>query len=209
MESRHINGMLMFSLLKDRHLSVYGWAGYFPPFSQTVMELARRGRGDEVCAELAKLWPDCLLLIDRRHPVRASERFAAAAPPHHLTSTPDGPFVNYPGIFSRGAEVVDRDDRLVLMRLRPAPAATNHIKLFRSDFGRRLPRLRATLAAEQETTLRVRYNGAPLGTLRLAAGERRDWSARIDPRQLDATDPNRIVFDGGAPFSLSDFRLTE
>ena len=209
MESRHINGMLMFSLLKDRHLSVYGWAGYFPPFSQTVMEHARRGRGDEACAELAKLWPDCLLLIDRRHPVRANDRFVAAAPPHHLTSTPDGHFVNYPGIFSRGAEVIDQDDRLVLMRLRPAPAATNHVKLFRSDFGRRQPLLRATLTAGQATTLRVRFNGAHLETFRLAAGERRDWSTPIDPRRLAATEPNRIVFDGEFPFSLSDFRLTE
>ena len=209
MESRHVNGMLMFSLLKDRHLSVYGWAGYFPPYSQTVMEHARRGRGDDVCAELAKLWPDCLLLIDRRHPVRASGRFAAAAPPHHLTATPDGPFVNYPGIFSRGAEIIDQDHRLVLMRLRPAPAATNHVRLFRSDFGRRLPTLRATLASGRETTLRVGFNGAPLETLRLAAGERRDWSARLDPRRLAATDPNAIVFEGDAPFSLSGFRLTE
>ena len=77
------------------------------------------------------------------------------------------------------------------------------------DFGRRLPMLRASLASGLATTLRVRFNGTHLDTFRLAAGERREWSAPIDPRRLAATEPNRIVFDGEFPFSLSDFRLTE
>lgn len=209
MFSRHINGMLMFSLLKDRHLSVYGWAGYFPPYSRTVMEHTRRGHGDETCAELAKLWPECLLLIDLKHPVPASKRFAAAAPPHHLTVTPDGPFVNYQGIFRRGAEVIDQDDRLSLMQLRPAPAATNHVRMFRSDFGRRLPTLRATLEAASETTISVQFNDTHLETLRLAAGERRDWSAHLDPRRLSASAPNTVAFEGNATFLLVDFHLTE
>ena len=95
------------------------------------------------------------------------------------------------------------------MQLRPAPAATNHVRMFRSDFGRRLPTLRATLEAASETTISVQFNDTHLETLRLAAGERRDWSAHLDPRRLSASAPNTVAFEGNATFLLVDFHLTE
>lgn len=207
MGNRMDDGMLMFGLLKDRHLSVYGWAGFFPAFSQRVMKQAERGDAAAVAALLAQLWPDCLLWIDRSRRVEAKPSFVAAHPPYYVTPGAAGDTVDYTGMFSDFAREIDRDERFSLMQLKPPPPDIQAAKLLRSDQVRRLPVARARFRAAQSGRLDATFNGRPLPSAMLVAGEAVTWSAGLEAQRLERASYNRLAFTSAVPFAVEAFQL--
>ncbi len=207
MGNRVWDGTTMYGLLKDRHLSIYGWAGFFPKFSFLVKRRLDYGEIPQVASMLHQVWPEVLLWIDRSHTVMAHPSFVAATPEYYTKKRDGGYVVDYPGMFSTHATEIDRDDRFTLMALQAPPAATNIQKIFRSDFVRRLPLAQATLLATTDTTVTVTFNHDRLPSVELKGGQPCTWFGNLHNLKLADPDFNTLVFQAAEPLLVSDFKL--
>lgn len=206
MGDRMDEGMRMFGLLRDRHLSVYAWGGFIPSYTYGIREAVKHLQVERIHAGLSILWPDCLLLVDRTVHLPASEASPRRFPEYPVASEA-GMGIDFVGLLGRVATPIDQDGRYTLMRLAPAAPAARHLRLFRADMGRRSPIVEATVTSERPGRLTVTLNGQPLAT-RQVEGGRAVFRHELDPRHLRRSGYNALAFElDGAPFSLETFAL--
>lgn len=219
--TRMLEGMRMFSLLKDDFPYVYVWGGYFPPFAQGIADHFQHNERSAWHADLASIHPEVLVLADRPRkavllpdyePFDPAETPEGGIPGEHLTLR-----VDWERWMAPVAVPVARDKRFTLYRLKPLPPAPRAVKRFRSDVGRLNPLLEADLLFEGPAApVAVSLNGHPLGgfspdgagtvriRLDLAGVPRKVWSKSA---------PNELAFSAGdgtgeAPaFSVARFSM--
>ena len=234
MGPRDAEGARMFSLLKGDWFSVYAWGGFFPPWSVRVQELASRFDAEGLRHELAKLFPEALVVADAAEPVRIDRPAAPLPPGAVLRETEPGrvALVDWETILAPVAALRDRDGRFLLFDLKPEPPAPEVEKLFRSDVARMNPVVRAVVEAAPGTAVSVSLNGravplsmrSPSGGGPLAGADRtasafampdggaKDLSFAFGPdalRALEKAAPDSLVFrsEDGTPISVRSFRL--
>lgn len=203
MGNRTYDGMTMFTILKDRFNAFYAWCGYVPPATEAVCDAVRFGDYRSACAELATLWPECLILIDRSKTTDASRAYAESLP-SHVFSHAGRTIVDYQAALSGEADVIESDERFTLLALRPTRPAERFTKKFRTDFATRLPVSRFSLSPGARV-LTVSLNGHALDGVH-ASGEGA-FSVALPHRFLARTGCNEleIVLDKEA--SLTSFCL--
>ena len=192
MDDRYRESMRMFALLRERHLSVYGWGGFRPLYARKIQAAVGNHDAARVHALLANIWPETLLLIDGHDPAVAGagsrERFPAFVRPA-ATNLPS----DLVGLYTEVAEVVDQDDTYTLMRLKPPAPARLAPRIFRSDLARRLPVAQATLRAEAPTTVIVTLNRQWVWTATATPGGA-PFQCRLPPDALTRSIFNELDF---------------
>ncbi|MBQ7251637.1 MAG: hypothetical protein IJS32_03440 [Kiritimatiellae bacterium] len=202
--TRNLEGMRMFSLLKDDFPYVYVWGGYFPPFAQGITDAFRKNDRDSWHADLASIYPEVLVLADRPRKMFLMEGFRPFDPAETPEGGPDGGMtlrVDWEKWLAPVAVPVSRDKRFTLFRLKPRPPAPTAVKRFRSDVGRRNPVVEADLAFDGPAApVSVALNGFAMGEhapdgdgtvrirLDLASVPRKVWSKSV---------PNELAFAAG------------
>lgn len=209
MGNRDAEGMRMFSLVRDRFLSVYAWGGYFPKFFYDMKTAAEGLRAEETHAMLSRIWPDCLLLVDKswRYEVDAAK---CSLYKEFIYEDELGVNIDIVRAFSSVAEKTDEDGRFALMRLLPLPPETNPVKMFRTDVAVEKPVVYAMISAAEQTKITVSLNGAPVLTADAEAGIPLEVKFNLDPNLLTKTSYNELGFlSSSGKISISSFRLSE
>lgn len=190
----------MLQVARHDRLSIYAWGGTYPLYTQRVNQAFKRSSGvdaREAAGLLRQLWPECLMLEDKRF--------------SRMNARP----VDYAARFAAEATVVDEDARFALLRLAPdeTPAA-EHVRLVRHDLLVRNPQVSFTaFAPDAPGSLDVRtvwldLNGRVVGRWEIDA-EPRTFRLAL-PRELAIHPlPNRLRFfiEANKRFVLRDFRL--
>jgi hypothetical protein len=234
MGPRRLEGDRMFTLLKGDWPYVYAWGGFFPDWAVRVQELATLFDVQGFRHELAKLFPEALLVADASAAVRTDPVEGGLPPAWVVRVTEPGrlALVDWEKVWAEIATLRDRDKRFLLFDLKPEPPAPEVEKIFRSDVARMNPVVRAVVEAAPSAAVSVTLNGSaiplsmanPAGDGPLAAADR-TASAFVMPdggpkelafafgrdalRALAKAAPNSLVFRtiDGSPLSVRSFRL--
>ena len=206
MDERYRESMRMFALLRERHLSVFGWGGFKPLYARKIQTAVVCHDTARVHALLANIWPEPLLLVDGNDPGVAGSnlhaRFPAFIRPAAAGASPD-----LVRLYADVAEVIDQDATYTLMRLKPPAPARLARRIFRTDLARRLPVVQATLRAEAPTTVTVTLNRQPVATA-TATPDGAPFQCRLAPDALTRSIFNELDFESATrTFSLQGFRL--
>lgn len=153
-DDRMVEGMRMFSLLKDEFPYTYVWGGYFPDFAREITEAWTLNRRPFWHAALASLYPPVIVLADQTPPSMIRDGHEPYAPGESTlvkasNPTPERPLevhVDLDRWLDPVAIPVARDDRFSLHVLRPLPPSSRAVKRFRTDVARLNPRLDLLLA---------------------------------------------------------------
>ena len=188
-DSRH-----MLQIARTDRLFVYAWGGAYPDFTRDVRTAMDPRNPDPATAAalLRQLWPECVVLEDKRLTRRA--RIPC----------------NYAEVFAAEANVAAEDFRFSLLRFKPQSSpSTEQIRLIRQDLLRANPlvRFRArTPAADPEATLWLDVNGYPVGRWEIAPASC-EFSVEIPENHILPILPNRLRFhaDNDKPFFLDAF----
>ena len=209
MGPRRLEGDRMFTLIKGDFPAVYAWGGFFPDWSQKVQALATRFDVQGFRHELAKLFPEALLVVDAACSIRTD--VAPGLPPGAiLRETEPGRLasLDWEKAYADIAALRDRDGRFLLFDLKPEPPAPAVEKIFRSDVARLNPVVRAEIDAAPGARIAALLNGVPA-----ASGlERGAMVFELPPRQLrqlSKAAPNSLVFraEDGSPVAGRAFRM--
>lgn len=178
-QERMIEGMRMFSLLKDDFPYTYVWGGYFPAFATKTVDAWALNLRSLWYRNLASLYPPVIVLADRASPSMIHEDHKPFAPgeaafvnPNNWAAPPDpdGPselLVDLDHWLDPVAFPIARDSRFSLHVLRPLPPASHAVKRFRSDVARLNPRLDVLLAFSDPASalpVSLLINGSSCGT---------------------------------------------
>lgn len=220
MTTREVEGMRMFSLLKGDFLYVYAWGGYFPAFADEIAGAASHNVRDLWYADLASIYPDVLVLLDRRKKVPV-DQWARPFAPRETAVAPDGKtIVVFEKWIEPVADLIDRDNRFALYSLKPLPADRRVVKRFRTDVARLNPALEADLDCPDapDASIALSLNGMSLGTFRAdGAGKvhiRADF-ADVPKKIWSKSGPNILEFvsgdgsDSAAVVRLENFSLRD
>ncbi|MBQ3810239.1 MAG: hypothetical protein II839_05405 [Kiritimatiellae bacterium] len=210
MGPRRLEGDRMFTLLKGDWPYVYAWGGFFPDWAVRVQELATLFDVQGFRHELAKLFPEALLVADASAAVRTDPVEGGLPPAWVVRVTEPGrlALVDWENVWAEIATLRDRDKRFLLFDLKPEPPAPEVEKIFRSDVARMNPVVRAEIGAAPGTRVAATLNGAEAAS-GLAPG---DAVFELPPsllRRLEKAAPNSLVFrtEDGSPLSVRSFRL--
>jgi hypothetical protein len=206
MNERYRESMRMFALLRERHLSVFGWGGFKPLYARKIQEAVGNHDASRVHALLINIWPEPLLLIDGNDPELSANDLHASYPPYVRRAAADLP-ADLAGHYAGIAEVIDRDDTYALMRLKPQAPAHLIRRIFRTDLARKLPCAEATLRAAVPASVTVTLNRQPVATT-TATPEGTPFRCRLPPDALARSLYNELDFESGTEaFTLEAFRL--
>jgi len=198
MGDRSRDSIYMLQIARADRLFVYAWGGAYPQYTQQVRDLLdpKAFRPAEAAECLRQLWPECLILEDKK----VTRRPQAKIP------------LDYAHGFAGETAVADEDDRFALLRLKPkAEPTTEQIRLIRHDFLSANPVLafRArTPAAIPSATLWLDVNGYVAGRWDITP-EPQEFRIAIPACFFLSRLPNRLRFHatGDAPFFLEAFDL--
>ena len=210
MGPRRLEGDRMFTMLKGDFPYVYAWGGFFPDWAVALQDLATRFDSQGFRHELAKLFPEALLVVDATRPVRIDPIDRELPPGTILRETAPGrlAFVDWEKAYADIADLRDRDGRFLVFDLKPEPPAPAVEKIFRSDVARLNPVVRAEIDAAPGARIAALLNGVPA-----ASGlERGAMVFELPPRQLrqlSKAAPNSLVFraEDGSPIAVRAFRM--
>lgn len=191
---RTLDSEHMFSVAGVDRLSVYAWGGTYPPLTTALKESLSPNKGDPdaAAALLGQLWPEALVLEDRRPFWRASD-------------------IDFARFFGGRAEVVAEDADFRLMRFRPvATQLVESVRLVRRDMLERFPQATFTLQSDSSARVWLDLNGVIVGDWE-AGPEPASHSIVIPPELNIRLKPNRFRFhaDGDEKFSVTGFLLEE
>ena len=210
MGPRRLEGDRMFTMLKGDFPYVYAWGGFFPEWSMNLQGLATRFDADGFRHELAKLFPEALLVVDTACAVRIDPIDRELPPGTILRETEPGrlALVDWEKVYAGVATLRDRDGRFLLFDLVPDPPAPEVGKLFRSDVARGNPVVCAEIAAEPGARVAATLNGAPAAS-GLGPGEAVFELSPDLLRRLEKAAPNSLVFrsEDGSPIAVRAFRM--
>jgi hypothetical protein len=207
MDERYRESMRMFALLRERHLSVFGWGGFKPLYARKIQAAVGHHDATRVHALLANIWPEPLLLVDGNDPGVAGHDLHARFPAFVRPAATNLPS-DLVQLYAEVAEVIDQDDTYTLMRLKPPAPARLARRIFRTDLARRLPVVQATLRAESPTTVTVTLNRQLVATATATPGGA-PFQCRLAPDALTRSVFNELDFESGTePITLEAFRLS-
>jgi len=207
MDERYRESMRMFALLRERHLSVFGWGGFKPLYARKIQAAVGHHDAPRVHALLANIWPEPLLLVDGNDPGVAGHDLHARFPAFVRPAATNLPS-DLVQLYAEVAEVIDQDDTYTLMRLKPPAPARLARRIFRTDLARRLPVVQATLRAESPTTVTVTLNRQLVATATATPGGA-PFQCRLAPDALTRSVFNELDFESGTePITLEAFRLS-
>lgn len=206
MHKRYRESMRMFALLRERHLSVFGWGGFKPRNAHMIQEAVNHHDATRVHALLATIWPEPLLLVDGNDPAAAPDDLRSRCP-ELIRTTAAGASLDLVRLYAEVAEVIDQDEAYTLMRLKPLAPARLARRIFRTDLAHRFPVVQATLRAEAPTTVSVTLNRQLVATA-TATPEGAPFQCRLAPGALTRLLLNELDFESRTtPFALEAFRL--
>ena len=191
---RDLDSEHMLTIERNDRLGVWAWGGTYPQWTLAVdraLKPAAGGDPEVAAALLRQLWPEALVLEDRR-------------------PFPPIPDTDWPRWFGPLAETVSEDPEFRLLKLVPDPVPrTEHVRLVRRDLAAAAPVARFALAApDGPARVWLDLNGTPLGAWD-AGPEPRECAAPFDPSLLAKHLPQRFRLHakGDRPFRLVSFRL--
>lgn len=210
MGPRRLEGDRMFTMLKGDFPYVYAWGGFFPDWAVALQDLATRFDAPGFRHELAKTFPEALLVVDTACTVRIDPIDRELPPGTILRETEPGrlAFVDWEKAYADIATLRDRDGRFLVFDLKPEPPAPEVEKLFRSDVARLNPVVRAEIGAAPGARVAAALDGVPAAS-GLGPGEAVFELSPALLRRLEKAAPNSLVFraEDGSPISVRSFRL--
>ncbi len=207
MNERYRESMRMFALLRERHLSVFGWGGFKPLYARKIQKAFGNHDAPRVHALLVNIWPEPLLLIDGNDPELAANDLNTRRYPSYVRLAAADMPADLAGHYAGIAEVIDKDDTYTLMRLKPQAPAHLIRRIFRTDLARKLPCAEATLRADVPVNVTVRLNQQPVATA-TATPEGMPFKCRLPPDILAHSLYNELDFESDTEeFALEGFRL--
>ena len=207
MGERHMEGMRMFSLVKGDFPYVYAWCGYFPQYSQDILDSHRMLLRDQFHDHVASMFPPSLIFVDHNWVSRRNRRVTDKTPLDSIRRMPNGrEEFDIELWLSRIAEKVDSDNRFSIWEPSPLPPAPVAIRRCRTDVALMNPVLSADVATSADATVQVSLNGECIGRAS-ANGDGLAYftvDLRTLPRRLwSRSAPNVISFScedaGGKP----------
>ena len=197
MGNRKLDSEHMLTIERNDRLGVYAWGGTYPPYTMAVKdafgEVALGGDGKNAAELLRQIWPEALVLEDRRP-------FKGVIP------------VDYAAGFGVLAETLCDDGDLRLLRLVPdTEPRTEFSRLVRPDMLRANPAARFTLASADGSSADIwlDLNGRPLARWHIAGNAPVPVSVALPAEAFVDRLPNRFRLhaEGDRPFCLLDFAL--
>ena len=202
---RRIEGMRMFTMIKGDWPYIYAWGGFFPNYSKHLMRLLMSLDAEESHAELSRLYPPCLVIVDCSIRVRKKSPIS-----QRYLDDGNARFVDF-GKFCRDfADEVDGDERFSIFRLRPQPPTARASKIFRSDIARSRPHLRCAVSARPGAAVAFTLNGNGIGIADASPDGVADFSIQIPAKALTEAPFNEIAACAadGTPVSFAEFSLS-
>ena len=197
MGNRKLDSEHMLTIERNDRLGVYAWGGTYPPYTMAVKnafgEIALGGDGKDAAELLRQLWPEALVLEDRRP-------FKGVIP------------ADYAAGFGTLAETLCDDGDFRLLRLVPdTEPRTEFLRLVRPDMLRANPAARFTLASANGSSADIwlDLNGRPLARWHIAGNAPVPVSVALPAEAFVDRLPNRFRLhaEGDRPFCLLDFAL--
>ena len=197
MGNRKLDSEHMLTIERNDRLGVYAWGGTYPPYTMAVKnafgEIALGGDGKDAAELLRQLWPEALVLEDRRP-------FKGVIP------------ADYAAGFGTLAETLCDDGDFRLLRLVPdTEPRTEFLRLVRPDMLRANPAARFTLASANGSSADIwlDLNGRPLARWHIAGNAPVPVSVALPAEAFVDRLPNRFRLhaEGDRPFRLLDFTL--
>ena len=193
---RELDSEHMLMIERNDRLGVYAWGGTYPTYTMALQrafaEIPLGGNCANAAELLRQLWPEALILEDRRS-------FPTIIP------------VDYAARFGPLVETLCDDGDFKLLRVVPdSEPRKEFLRLVRHDLLVRNPAASFTLVAHDKPAIVwLDLNGRPVGRWVVDRGEVREVALSLPEETFVRGNPNRLRFhaEGDEPFLLRDFTL--